>query len=160
MNVHLIIKDSLPFDLVLGCDWHLFCRDSVLNAHFVLSSGKLDLMPQGSSSPCACTEPSACTCASSSNAVHSFKTPTTSLNILHDIFTARYSLIHHLVTGACADHMADVDSTSKLDRSTCCSIAQDFDSAASIASMSCCHCPQYFYLHITQSSLQTQGRNS
>ncbi|KAJ7857944.1 hypothetical protein B0H14DRAFT_2578114 [Mycena olivaceomarginata] len=42
------------------------------------------------------------------------------------------ALIHHLGTGACADHIADVDSSSRLDQSTCRAVAQDFDSAASI----------------------------
>ncbi|KAJ7215551.1 hypothetical protein GGX14DRAFT_696497 [Mycena pura] len=46
MNVHVVIKDSLPFDLVLGRDWNLFCCDSVPNVRFVLSSGMLDLTPQ------------------------------------------------------------------------------------------------------------------
>jgi hypothetical protein len=50
-----------------------------------------------------------------------------------NLVQCREALIHHLVTGACADHCADVDSTSKLDRSTCSVIAKDFDSAASMS---------------------------
>ncbi|KAJ7825225.1 hypothetical protein B0H14DRAFT_3874576 [Mycena olivaceomarginata] len=45
MNVNLSIKDSLPFDLVLGRDWHLFCRDSLPRARFLLTSGILDFAP-------------------------------------------------------------------------------------------------------------------
>ena len=121
---------------------------------------------------CACSEPSACRCASSSHVLHlhNLKPPTTSQNILRDILTARYrtrsrisvlysdlktiqhaltlhtiphhdmdlvqcrqALIHHLVTGACADHNSDVNLVSRLDRSTCRAVAQNFDSAAAMS---------------------------
>ncbi|KAJ7208402.1 hypothetical protein C8J57DRAFT_1540696 [Mycena rebaudengoi] len=36
---------SLPFDLVLGRDWLHFCRDSLPNSRFILSSGQFDLRP-------------------------------------------------------------------------------------------------------------------
>ncbi|KAF7349662.1 hypothetical protein MSAN_01692700 [Mycena sanguinolenta] len=42
LNINLAIKDSLPFDLVLGRDWHLLCRDSLPDARFLLSSGMID----------------------------------------------------------------------------------------------------------------------
>lgn len=45
MTVQLAITTSLPFDLVLGRDWLLFCRDSLPSSRFVLSSGVLDLCP-------------------------------------------------------------------------------------------------------------------
>jgi hypothetical protein len=45
MNANLPIKDPLPFDLVLGRDWHLFCRDSSPSARFLLTSGILDFVP-------------------------------------------------------------------------------------------------------------------
>ncbi|KAJ7837883.1 hypothetical protein B0H14DRAFT_3870287 [Mycena olivaceomarginata] len=45
MNANLSIKDLLPFDLVLGRDWHLFCRDSLPSARFLLPSGILDFAP-------------------------------------------------------------------------------------------------------------------
>jgi hypothetical protein len=38
MNVNL-------FDLVLGRDWHLFCRDSIPRTRFLLTSGILDFAP-------------------------------------------------------------------------------------------------------------------
>ncbi|KAJ6460624.1 hypothetical protein C8R45DRAFT_1109037 [Mycena sanguinolenta] len=51
INVNLAIKDSLPFDLVLGHDWHLLCRDSLPNACSLLSSGPIDFR-----------QPPSCTC--------------------------------------------------------------------------------------------------
>ncbi|KAF7349901.1 hypothetical protein MVEN_01290800 [Mycena venus] len=129
MNVNLSIKDSLPFDLVLVRDWHLFCRDSLLNApflpnaRFLLTSGILDFapnpsvtfppilacpmdvkadldagFPQRSLHLCACSEPSACSCASSSHALHSHlpKPSTTSLNVLRDILTVHYRTHAHI----------------------------------------------------------------
>ncbi|KAJ7827533.1 hypothetical protein B0H14DRAFT_3873689, partial [Mycena olivaceomarginata] len=45
MNVNLSIKDSLPFDLLLGCDWYLYCPDSLPGARFLLTSGILDFAP-------------------------------------------------------------------------------------------------------------------
>ncbi|KAJ7814478.1 hypothetical protein B0H13DRAFT_2381725 [Mycena leptocephala] len=45
MNVNLSIKDSLPFDLVLGCDWYLYCPDSLPGVRFLLTSGILDFAP-------------------------------------------------------------------------------------------------------------------
>jgi len=47
INVQLTIKDLFPFDVVLGRDWHLLCRDSLPNARFLLSSGILDFAPRG-----------------------------------------------------------------------------------------------------------------
>ncbi|KAF7378322.1 ATP-dependent DNA helicase [Mycena sanguinolenta] len=117
MDVNLNVKDSLPFDLVLGRDWHLFCRDALPKARFFLSSGILDFDPRNrdtmpASQPCsmdidaepdadqppravhlcACSEPLACHCPSSSHALHSYNLEprTTSQNILRDILTARY----------------------------------------------------------------------
>lgn len=53
----------------------------------------------------------------------------------HDmnLIQCRQVLIHHLVTGACADHISDVNSCSRLNHSTCRAVAQDFDSAASMS---------------------------
>ncbi|KAJ6474377.1 hypothetical protein C8R45DRAFT_1103350 [Mycena sanguinolenta] len=31
MTVNLTIKHSIPYDLVLGSDWHLWCRDTLPN---------------------------------------------------------------------------------------------------------------------------------
>ncbi|KAK6985128.1 hypothetical protein R3P38DRAFT_2805860 [Favolaschia claudopus] len=47
MKGELITKDSLPFNLVLGRDWHLFCResDALPEARFVLTSGILEFTP-------------------------------------------------------------------------------------------------------------------
>ncbi|KAK7015742.1 hypothetical protein R3P38DRAFT_1407754 [Favolaschia claudopus] len=45
MKVYLNIMDFLPSDLVLGRDWHLFCRDSFPGARFFLTSGVLDFAP-------------------------------------------------------------------------------------------------------------------
>jgi hypothetical protein len=44
MNMNLSIKDLLPFDLVLGRDWHLFRRDSLPSARFLPTSG-MDFAP-------------------------------------------------------------------------------------------------------------------
>ncbi|KAJ7204906.1 hypothetical protein C8J57DRAFT_1542007 [Mycena rebaudengoi] len=45
MHVELTVTASLPFDLVLGRDWLHFCRDSLPNSRFILSSGLFDLRP-------------------------------------------------------------------------------------------------------------------
>ncbi|KAJ7934234.1 hypothetical protein B0H13DRAFT_2305958 [Mycena leptocephala] len=39
------VFDSLPFYLVLGRDWHIFCRDSLPSARFLLTSGILEFAP-------------------------------------------------------------------------------------------------------------------
>ncbi|KAJ7460155.1 hypothetical protein FB451DRAFT_1500391 [Mycena latifolia] len=44
-HMQLFIASSLPFDLVLGRDWLLLCREALPNAHFYLSSGILDSRP-------------------------------------------------------------------------------------------------------------------
>ncbi|KAJ7258656.1 hypothetical protein C8J57DRAFT_1644624 [Mycena rebaudengoi] len=203
MHVELTVTASLPFDLVLGRDWLHFCRDSLPNSRFILSSGLFDLRPTKPAHSsaadhvhndcamdvdgdlkvrtshahaflCVCPGSSPGACASTSTAVHSHvsKPSTPSFNILRDIFTAhhcthsrisvfysdlkaiqralalhtvphqnmslvqcRQALIHHLITGACVDHMVDIDSTTKLDRSTCCAVAKDFDLAASMSAV-------------------------
>jgi hypothetical protein len=50
-----------------------------------------------------------------------------------NLIQCRQALNHHLVTGACADHISDVNSCWRLNRSTCHAVAQDFDSAASMS---------------------------
>jgi hypothetical protein len=50
-----------------------------------------------------------------------------------NLIQCRQALIHHLMTGACADCISDVNSSLTLDRSTCRAVAQDFDSAASMS---------------------------
>ncbi|KAJ7462918.1 hypothetical protein FB451DRAFT_1494995 [Mycena latifolia] len=39
MNVKLSVTTSIPYDLVLGRDWLLFCRETLPHASFRLSSG-------------------------------------------------------------------------------------------------------------------------
>jgi hypothetical protein len=39
MNVKLSVTASLPYDLLLGCDWLFFCGKTLLHASFLLSSG-------------------------------------------------------------------------------------------------------------------------
>jgi hypothetical protein len=55
----------------------------------------------------------------------------------HDMnhIQCRQALIHHLMTGACADCISDVNSSSKLNCSTCRAVAQDFDSATSMCAV-------------------------
>jgi hypothetical protein len=43
MNLNLAIATGLPSDLVPGRDWFHFCRDSLPQSRFVLSSRVLDL---------------------------------------------------------------------------------------------------------------------
>jgi hypothetical protein len=45
-------------------------------------------------------------------------------------FTLQQALIHHLATGACVDHISDVNLSSRLHRSTSCAVAHNLDSAA------------------------------
>ncbi|KAJ6612472.1 hypothetical protein B0H10DRAFT_1952274 [Mycena sp. CBHHK59/15] len=45
----------------------------------------------------------------------------------------RRVLLHHLATGACADHAVDASSSPRPDRSACHALSQDFESAADIA---------------------------
>ncbi|KAJ7234431.1 hypothetical protein C8J57DRAFT_1531590 [Mycena rebaudengoi] len=108
MNVQLLVSPSLPFDLVLGRDWHLFCRDAMPDATFFLSRPlppsppndemDVDVDPETCAphdlppaSTCTCNNQG--TCPSTSTAVHACMAPpaTISLNILRDIFTARHS---------------------------------------------------------------------
>ncbi|KAK7006916.1 hypothetical protein R3P38DRAFT_2555077 [Favolaschia claudopus] len=42
-HIDISVASSLPFDLVLGRYWLQFCRDSVQDACFILSSGPVDL---------------------------------------------------------------------------------------------------------------------
>jgi hypothetical protein len=39
MHVSLLVRSSLPYDLVLGRDWLFFCRQTLPHASFALSSG-------------------------------------------------------------------------------------------------------------------------
>ncbi|KAJ7822190.1 hypothetical protein B0H14DRAFT_2598709 [Mycena olivaceomarginata] len=45
----------------------------------------------------------------------------------------RHALLHHITTGACADHTVDAGIAPRPDRSACCVLCQDFESAADMA---------------------------
>jgi hypothetical protein len=44
MNVKLSVTASLPYDLLLGCDWGFFCGKILPHASFRLSSGIFTLV--------------------------------------------------------------------------------------------------------------------
>jgi hypothetical protein len=52
--------------------------------------------------------------------------PHTNLNLIQ----CRRLLIHHIATGACADHAVDASTSPRPDHSACRALCQDFDSAA------------------------------
>ncbi|KAJ7873022.1 hypothetical protein B0H13DRAFT_2349194 [Mycena leptocephala] len=45
LQMNLPVASSLPFDLVFGRDWMNYCRESVLDPWFYLSSGVVELRP-------------------------------------------------------------------------------------------------------------------
>ncbi|KAJ6555901.1 hypothetical protein B0H19DRAFT_1262034 [Mycena capillaripes] len=51
MNVRLAVTASLPFDLVLGHDWMLYCRNSFPSIRFALTSGSIHACPIPSLNP-------------------------------------------------------------------------------------------------------------
>jgi hypothetical protein len=55
--------------------------------------------------------------------------PNTNLNLIQ----CRRVLIHHIATGACADHAVDEATSPRPDRSACRALCQDFDSAADMS---------------------------
>ncbi|KAJ7439569.1 hypothetical protein B0H11DRAFT_2205761 [Mycena galericulata] len=202
MHMNLIVRPSLPYDLVLGRDWLFFCRQTLPHASFTLSSGVVTPgMPSSSSTRplfnaplaasghgvfcpddpprnapgrnCTCSTPSACQCPSTSAIPSSMTTSDcsmTSLNIIRDILFGHHTtrsrisvfhadllmiqrslelhavphagmtllqcrrvLLHHITTGACADHAVDASVSPRPDRSACRALCQDFECAADMS---------------------------
>ncbi|KAJ7204982.1 hypothetical protein GGX14DRAFT_397918 [Mycena pura] len=110
MNVELAIAASIPSYLVLDRDWMSYCRSAFPGDRFVLGSRYIhihptltppapdtsaldvDMSPADAPFSCVCHDASAPGCPSTSAAVHEHAPapPTSSLNILRDIFIAHY----------------------------------------------------------------------
>ncbi|KAJ6613003.1 hypothetical protein B0H10DRAFT_2050067 [Mycena sp. CBHHK59/15] len=160
LDVQLAVSASLPFDLVLGCDWLVHCTNSVPDACFYLSSGLVNLASFAPDPPALCSSTHSPTMdidgperipgngaeASSSRDTLPSLPQKTSLSILRDIFLGhhatcsrisifhsdlptiktalelhsipshnmsliecRRALLHHILSGACADYENDAD---------------------------------------------------
>ncbi|KAJ7218937.1 hypothetical protein C8J57DRAFT_1254638 [Mycena rebaudengoi] len=157
MQMKLSVCSSLPYDLVLGRDWLLFCRDTLPNGSFTLSSGVVQVGLSSSIiflklwSPAYSLRLSALASASSTQFsttnnmdpmdVDNSETDTDDLQQIRrsldlhaiphvnlNLLQCRHLLIHHIATGTCADFDINSSTSPRPDRSACRALCQDFAS--------------------------------
>ncbi|KAJ7836888.1 hypothetical protein B0H14DRAFT_3141615 [Mycena olivaceomarginata] len=108
----LSVTSTLPYDVVLGRDWLLFCRETLPHTSFDLSSGSVSPGYRPPPPVDQCGHPDSNSSAMDVDAQPCAATPSQS---------------------ACADYQVDAVSSPRPDRTACRALSQDFNCAAEMS---------------------------